>query len=186
MSQDKEREAFEAWYLRSMGRASPRWRTGEYVANDTKAAWEAWQARAALATQPPAVQGEPVAFLANGTRFKMAFHDNADDLGNLTGGTHVTCFSNFAKELDGRWVALVAAEDDQHLRLQQPAVASPTSREVEPRKFAGWLVSNSEGDDEFINNPTALAGRHYKGRSPLLLEIHETTSGIHSRGEGES
>lgn len=64
------------------------------------------------------------------------------------------------------------------------ALASqPPAVQGEPRKFAGWLVSNSEGDDEFINNPTALAGRHYKGRSPLLLEIHETTSGIHSRGE---
>lgn len=59
------------------------------------------------------------------------------------------------------------------------AALSRTERRV-PRKFAGWLVSNSEGDDEFVNNPTALVGRHYKGRSPLLLEIHETDSGITS------
>lgn len=59
---------------------------------------------------------EPVAFLANGTRFKMSFFENEDGP-----GTHVTCFEAFEKELDGRWVALVAAEDDCHLKLTQPA-----------------------------------------------------------------
>jgi hypothetical protein len=35
----------------------------------------------------------------------------------------------------------------------------------------GWLVSNSEGDDDFVNNPTALAGRHYKGSQPVPLYL---------------
>ncbi len=33
----------------------------------------------------------------------------------------------------------------------------------------GWLVSNSGGDDDFINNLSALSGRHYKGRPPIPL-----------------
>lgn len=59
--------------------------------------------------QPAQPEQEPVAFLANGTRFKMSFFENEDGP-----GTHVTCFEAFEKELNGRWVALVAAEDDYH------------------------------------------------------------------------
>ena len=77
--------------------------------------------RAALA-QARAEQAEPVKFLANGTRFKMAFFDSEEDgCGNV--GTYVTCFEGFDKELDGRWVALVAAEDDCHLKLTTPPAA---------------------------------------------------------------
>lgn len=51
---------------------------------------------------------EPSKFLLNGMRFKMAFDGE---------GT-VICFRNFGRELHGKWVALVAAENDCHL---QPA-----------------------------------------------------------------
>lgn len=59
--------------------------------------------------------------------------------------------------------------------------ADPEPRGV-PRRFAGWLVSDSEGDDEFINNPTALHGRHYKGGAPLLLQVASTAE---PRGNAE-
>jgi hypothetical protein len=52
---------------------------------------------------------EPVAFLANAMRFKLSFDSEGK----------VNCFWN-QKELDGRWVALVAAEDDCHLKLTHP------------------------------------------------------------------
>ena len=55
-------------------------------------------------------------FLANGTRFKLSF----DTRGK------VSSLWNFMDELDGRWVALVAAEDDCHLQSSQP-VAQPLS-----------------------------------------------------------
>ena len=51
----------------------------------------------------------PTKFLANGTRFKLSF----DTLGR------VSSLWNFMDELDGRWVALVAAEDDCHLQSAQ-------------------------------------------------------------------
>ena len=35
----------------------------------------------------------------------------------------------------------------------------------EPKPVA-WIVSNSEYDDEFVNNPSALAGRHHRGGNP--------------------
>ena len=54
----------------------------------------------------------PTKFLANGTRFKLSF----DTLGR------VSSLWNFMDELDGRWVALVAAEDDCHLQSAQPVV----------------------------------------------------------------
>lgn len=37
------------------------------------------------------------------------------------------------------------------------------------RTVLGWLVSNEEGDDAFVNNASALAGRHYKGGDPIAL-----------------
>lgn len=54
-------------------------------------------------------------YLLNGMRFKMSFFEDED------GASYVTCFNNFEKELDGRWVALVAAEDDRHLEAAQPS-----------------------------------------------------------------
>jgi hypothetical protein len=35
----------------------------------------------------------------------------------------------------------------------------------EPEPVA-WIVSNSEYDDEFVNNPSALAGKHHRGGNP--------------------
>jgi hypothetical protein len=52
---------------------------------------------------------EPAALLANAMRFKLSFDSEGK----------VNCFWN-QKELDGRWVALVAAEDDCHLKLTHP------------------------------------------------------------------
>lgn len=44
-------------------------------------------------------------FLLNGTRFKLNFSTRGN----------VDVFHNYARELQGRWVALVPAEDDMHL-----------------------------------------------------------------------
>ena len=44
-------------------------------------------------------------FLLNGTRFKLNFSTRGN----------VDVFHNYASELQGRWVALVPAEDDMHL-----------------------------------------------------------------------
>src|SRR5574343_566555 len=49
------------------------------------------------------------------------------------------------------------------------AAAPPAPAAAPPQWHAGWLVSDSDGNEEFINNPSALAGRHYKGGSPLVL-----------------
>jgi len=51
---------------------------------------------------------EPVKFLANGTRFKTSEFP------------YGVCINGLPKELSGRWVALVAAEDDCHLKLTTP------------------------------------------------------------------
>ena len=59
------------------------------------------------------------------------------------------------------------------IEMAEAALAAPAEGQqpAEPgqRWHAGWLVSNSEGDEEFINNETALQGRHYKGGAPLAL-----------------
>lgn len=63
MSQEKEREAFEAWWYDTYHAGHIHADShGVYHAIEVQAAWEAWRDRAALATQPPAVQGEPVAW----------------------------------------------------------------------------------------------------------------------------
>jgi hypothetical protein len=51
---------------------------------------------------------EPVKFLANGTRFKTSEFP------------YGVCINGLPKELSGRWVALIAAEDDCHLKLTTP------------------------------------------------------------------
>jgi hypothetical protein len=53
---------------------------------------------------------QPVAFLANGTRFKISY-DSRQSGGQIHG---------IPPELGGRWVAFVAAEDDCHLKLATP------------------------------------------------------------------
>ena len=60
-------------------------------------------------------------FLANGTRFKLSF----DTRGK------VSSLWNFMDELDGRWVALVAAEDDCHLQSAQPVAQPLSDSEIE-------------------------------------------------------
>jgi hypothetical protein len=54
-------------------------------------------------------------YLLNGTRFKL----------NFDGEGTVFCFRNYFKELQGRWVALVAAENDMHLQDTPPAAPLP-------------------------------------------------------------
>ena len=60
-------------------------------------------------------------FLANGTRFKLSF----DTRGK------VSSLWNFMDELDGRWVALVASEDDCHLQSAQPVAQPLSDSEIE-------------------------------------------------------
>ena len=53
-------------------------------------------------------QGEPVAFLAEATRFKVTLTERD------------CCIKGLPRDLGGRWVALVAAEDDCHMRYTTP------------------------------------------------------------------
>ena len=69
-------------------------------------------------TTPP-LPAQQVQFLAGGTRFKLSLDDDGK----------VNCFGHW-KELDGRWVALVAAEDDCHLTLTAPLPVQPAQEPV--------------------------------------------------------
>lgn len=69
------------------------------------------------------VKQEPVAYLDNGTRFKVTLTDR-------------DCYiKSLPRELGGKWVALVAAEDDCHLK------AAPVQPVLEPVELT---------DDEFL------------------------------------
>jgi hypothetical protein len=70
---------------------------------------------------------EPVAFLANGTRFKISY-DSRQSGGQIHG---------IPPELGGRWVAFVAADDDCHLKLTTPPAAQ--------RQWVG--LTDEERDD---------------------------------------
>ena len=62
-------------------------------------------------TRPPRLFGA-MPYLLNGIRFKLSFD----------GRGKTRSFDNFRHELEGRWVALVAAENDQHLaHIRAPA-----------------------------------------------------------------
>jgi hypothetical protein len=78
---------------------------------------ERWNRRASLAATP-AEPVEPV-YLLNGARVKL----------NFNGVGNMTSLSNMRHDLQGRWVALVAAENDMHLKAAAPPapVAQPLS-----------------------------------------------------------
>lgn len=90
----------------------------------------------------PKVQGgEPVPFLLNGTRFKMSFQTDLD--ADLDPITTLTCFNNFQNQLDGRWVALVAAEDDVHLKLRAAQPGLATQAEVTDEQINDLIAANA-------------------------------------------
>lgn len=73
---------------------------------------EIWNARADR--QRRAQAAEPVRYLCQGARVKLSFSDSGK----------VSALANYRNELDGRWVALVAAENDRHLKCAAPAEVS--------------------------------------------------------------
>ena len=93
--------------------------------------------RVLLAAPQPAQQQEPVAFLANGTRFKISY-DSRQSGGQIHG---------IPPELGGRWVAFVAADDDCHLKLTSPpaqrtwvGLSDEEKRQLFDREdYQGWL-----------------------------------------------
>lgn len=71
----------------------------EEIAKD--ALWQGWNARAELDREAP----KSAEFLTAGTRYKVGILDD------------VCCVFGLPAELNGRWVALVAADDNAHLGL---------------------------------------------------------------------
>jgi hypothetical protein len=86
-----------------------------------------WIPQLQALTEQPAVQ--PVAFLADGTRFKISY-DSRQSGGQIHG---------IPPELGGRWVAFVAAEDDCHLKLTTPPAAP-----VQPVGIKGYAMALNE------------------------------------------
>lgn len=71
------------------------------------------------AEQPSA---EPVEFLLNGARLKLSFQQvQCEDCGTMSDELRAVPLDQYADELQGRWVALVPAEDDRHLRTDAAA-----------------------------------------------------------------
>ena len=96
-------------------------------------------------------QQEPVAFLANGTRFKISY-DSRQSGGQIHG---------IPAELGGQWVAFVAADDDCHLKLTSP----PAQRT--------WVgLTDEEVDEcfEFIIEDSTQAVRFYRAIEAKLKE----------------
>ena len=58
----------------------------------------------------------------------------------------------------------MAGDREWNLKLAMESIRARLSA-PEPKPVA-WIVSNSEYDDEFVNNPSALAGRHHRGGNP--------------------
>lgn len=125
----------------------------------------------------PKVQGgEPVPFLLNGTRFKMSFQTDLD--ADLDPITTLTCFNNFQNQLDGRWVALVAAEDDVHLKLSTPQPAQATQAEVtdEQRQAVDQIMEQAQ----VFASAWALVGGRFDSGDALedAIEAKEELSEI--------
>lgn len=161
-----ERAAFEAWWNdpasadnSKVYEVTP---TTEIRRLCQDIAERAWQARAVLAQQD--AQAVRSKFLANGTRFKMSFFQNEDGEGNTVPGTHVTCFEAFEDELDGRWVALVPAEDDCHLN----AAPTPPAQRVMPTDLEIDLL-RLKSRDTFDFACTLIEAYERKNAQPKTL-----------------
>lgn len=110
---------------------------------------------------------EPVKYLCDGTRFKMSFfEDDEDECGNKK--VYVTCFCNFERELDGRWVALVAAENDCHLTANNPPV--PPSPSAEP---VGWKGLSDVQWMNIVNKHDAWFGWHARDVAHEVAKLTE-------------
>lgn len=83
-------------------------KSGEYDGTDVMAAWIAVEDLACLLER--AGNEPPAGYLLNGTRFKMSFDAHGETF----------AFAGYEKELYGKWVALVDATDNQHMRATQP------------------------------------------------------------------
>jgi hypothetical protein len=134
--------------------------------------WKGYK-RAALVMAPRAIKQavreemakqEPVAFLLNGSRFKLSFQSICCE---ACGAEHdrVSCepLGMYANELQGAWVALVPAENDRHIRMVAPVV--PDCKQCSNRGRIYGLTQktfcehcrwqNAESDDLFV----ATAGK---------------------------
>lgn len=67
-----------------------------------------------------AVPIKPVEYLLNGDRFKLSFNELCCDECGHSVGRECVPLDQYASELQGRWVALVPAENDQHRLMQAP------------------------------------------------------------------
>lgn len=138
---------------------------------------------AALA-QP--AQGE-VKFLLDGTRLKLSFQEvECDHCGETVHGSLVAVpLDQYADELNGRWVALVPAENDQH--LSQPpadtiAVHECEWREINTADLTDDLVWLFDGVDS-IEGPRPLEGNDYDRYAYWAPVTWPSTLAIKSTGE---
>jgi hypothetical protein len=107
--------------------------------NDTMEFWDRkTKAITAIKQALTAPVQEPVAFLANGTRFKISY-DSRQSGGQIHG---------IPPELGGRWVAFVAAEDDCHLKLTTPPAAQ--AAHISPKQLLALAQEANLGLDKVI------------------------------------
>lgn len=164
--------ALAAWNMRAAALLAANDKSAELDAEHNRGFKEGY--RAALLAADDRAGGEAVKFLCNGTRFKMAFFDDGDD--EDYGGTiHVKCFNNFEKELDGRWVALVAAEDDCHLKYTHPqpqaeAVRVPLTHEQITRAARALCKKTAETCGTDADDEWKIYGESYKEQALIALE----------------
>lgn len=82
---------------------------------------DCYRAMLAAAPQPEPVDGKPVEYLLDGARFKLSFQEiECDECGTESPYVLVTPLDQYANELNGKWVALVPAENDRHLHMTPP------------------------------------------------------------------
>lgn len=102
-------------------------------------------------------KGEAVQFLCDATRFKVRQHEG-DEAGRIYG---------LPSELNGRWVALVAADDDCHLKLAAPKALAPLTQQ---QRMAVWNDVKSEGygrwEFSFADVVDAVEKAHGIGGTP--------------------
>lgn len=87
-------------------------------------------------------------YLCSGTRFKLSIDDDGK----------VACFWN-KQELDGRWIALVAAEDDRHLAAQPDCRTCDWYVQTDWDGILGCGLDHCTNGDKYIEAPRVVLWR---------------------------
>lgn len=180
MSQDTEREAFEAWCL-ELHEYVPKWTGARYRDDVWEDIWQAWQARAALASQQ-AGQGEPSSKWEGGEGWEsLAWELCADEHGEEACTELIWEGGPIPEPWGDRWMKY-EDEAKRLIALVQKHTASPPPREpLTEEQIEDCIDEANRLFNQRRSGPHGQQMSTYDDWKYWLVRAIEGAHGIHSR-----